>query len=376
MAKELAIKFALTDKATASLEKIAKAFDHNEKTAKEMQKSFNKACKQLSNSVKQLANSTKLLIGEFMPIGGTIAAGFTACIVKPIDDLDKKMELSGNKTIINNFKALGISIKDSNGHLKNKKILFKEITSRLKKIPDEKILGANTCYDNIYLLERGFGAFSKQVSNLLLPKLNKFVNVIIDKMSRIRTKITPISTKVTQYAPSIINIDKSSLLGFEKFHSGAKKTITLNMDMMVNSAIKLVTGYSAFANILDILEKKIHLVTKSAKKAKKLFDSMKNFFTGGNNEQRKNVTSKIIPKQVNLTSFVPGKLSLVGENGPEFVNLPRGTTVINNKETKKIVGTKDVTININIAGNMIGNNEFITDIKEILGKELKTALAV
>ena len=71
-----------------------------------------------------------------------------------------------------------------------------------------------------------------------------------------------------------------------------------------------------------------------------MFDSVKNFFTSGNKEQRKNVTSKIIPKQANLKSFTPGKLSLVGENGPEFVNLPRGTTVINNKETKKIVGTK------------------------------------
>lgn len=376
MAKELAIQFALTDKATASLEKITKAFDLNQKTARDIQKSFNNACKQLSNSVKQLANSTKLPIGELMPVGDTIAAGFTACVVKPMDDLNKKMELSGNKTTINNFKALGISIKDNNGHLKNQKVLFKEITSRLKKIPDEKILGVNTCYDNIYLLEKGLGAFSKQANNLLIPKLNWFMNVIIDKMSRIRTKITPIFTKVTQYVPSIININKSSLLYFEKFHSGTKKTITLNMDMMLNPAITLVTGYSVFANILAILEKKIRQVTKNAKKAKQVFDSMKNFFTCGNKEQRKNVTSKIIPKQANLKSFTPGKLSLVGENGSEFVNLPRGTTVINNKETKKIVGTKDVTININIAGNMIGNNEFINNIKQILGKELKTALAV
>lgn len=36
------------------------------------------------------------------------------------------------------------------------------------------------------------------------------------------------------------------------------------------------------------------------------------------------------------TNYAPGGLAIVGENGPELVNLPRGSQVFNNKETREI----------------------------------------
>jgi hypothetical protein len=39
------------------------------------------------------------------------------------------------------------------------------------------------------------------------------------------------------------------------------------------------------------------------------------------------------------TSFVPGGLSLVGESGPEIVNLPRGSQVFSNTQTRNMLGS-------------------------------------
>lgn len=43
------------------------------------------------------------------------------------------------------------------------------------------------------------------------------------------------------------------------------------------------------------------------------------------------------------TNYAPGGMAIVGENGPELVNLPRGSQVFNNKETKEI-SNRTITI--------------------------------
>jgi hypothetical protein len=50
------------------------------------------------------------------------------------------------------------------------------------------------------------------------------------------------------------------------------------------------------------------------------------------------------------TRFAPGGMALVGERGPEFVNLPRGSQVYNNNITKNMVKNSSPVINFNISG--------------------------
>jgi phage-related tail protein len=49
----------------------------------------------------------------------------------------------------------------------------------------------------------------------------------------------------------------------------------------------------------------------------------------------------------NGTNFAPGGLALVGERGPELVNLPRGSAVTPNH---KLSGSNVVNINVNVPG--------------------------
>lgn len=77
------------------------------------------------------------------------------------------------------------------------------------------------------------------------------------------------------------------------------------------------------------------------------------------------------------TSFSSGGPTLVGENGPEIKNLNKGDTITPAVETKKILqnNSKKIEVHFHIAGNLIGNMEFIQQIKNMLALELKTALA-
>lgn len=65
-----------------------------------------------------------------------------------------------------------------------------------------------------------------------------------------------------------------------------------------------------------------------------------------------------------------GGLSIVGESGPELVNLPSGSTVHSNKDSKKIVGGSSVTNNItvNVKGSMGSSDAEIRVLADKIGK--------
>lgn len=52
------------------------------------------------------------------------------------------------------------------------------------------------------------------------------------------------------------------------------------------------------------------------------------------------------------TSFAPGGLTLVGENGPELVNMPRGASVTNNRELQGLSGGAQIVINAAVANDV------------------------
>ncbi len=60
------------------------------------------------------------------------------------------------------------------------------------------------------------------------------------------------------------------------------------------------------------------------------------------------VGNQFFPKYANGTNFAPGGLSIVGERGPELVNLPRGATVTPNSELVGMMGGISTPISISI----------------------------
>ena len=79
----------------------------------------------------------------------------------------------------------------------------------------------------------------------------------------------------------------------------------------------------------------------------------------------------------NGTNYWQGGRTLVGEYGPELVDLPRGSSVNTNAQTQRELSGAGATINcpITIQGNVIGNQEFIDEVGSTISSQVQLALA-
>ena len=61
------------------------------------------------------------------------------------------------------------------------------------------------------------------------------------------------------------------------------------------------------------------------------------------------------------------------------MDLPRGTRIIPNDISEKMAenkGSQGVTVNVNIMGNMVGNQEFLNQLVNAFAQRLQVAMAV
>lgn len=106
-------------------------------------------------------------------------------------------------------------------------------------------------------------------------------------------------------------------------------------------------------------------------KVKNWADNTREKVDAKNNEKK--------PKKHALgTSFSTGGPALVGEHGPELLNLKRGDSITPAGRTQQVLNgnSRPINVKIEILGNLIGNNEFLQQFKDVLALELRTALAV
>lgn len=82
--------------------------------------------------------------------------------------------------------------------------------------------------------------------------------------------------------------------------------------------------------------------------------------------------------RANGTNYWKGGRVLVGEYGPELVDLPRGSSVNTNAQTQRELsggcGTA-VTVNMNVNGNLIGNEEMINQLGQAITNRVSLALS-
>lgn len=78
----------------------------------------------------------------------------------------------------------------------------------------------------------------------------------------------------------------------------------------------------------------------------------------------------------NGTNYFAGGRTLVGEYGPEIVDLPRGSSVKTNAQTQRELGGGGYTINcpVTISGNVVGNEEFIDQVGDAISSRVSLAL--
>lgn len=80
----------------------------------------------------------------------------------------------------------------------------------------------------------------------------------------------------------------------------------------------------------------------------------------------------------NGTNYWQGGRTIVGEYGPEIVDLPRGSSINTNAQTQReLSGGSGATISIpvTIQGNVIGNQEFVDQVGDAISNRVSLALA-
>jgi hypothetical protein len=75
------------------------------------------------------------------------------------------------------------------------------------------------------------------------------------------------------------------------------------------------------------------------------------------------------------TSSAAGGLSLVGERGPELVNMPKGAKVSTASQTAAKLGGTTVNVYLTIQGNMIGNEEYVDYVGDRIYKRVQLAMS-
>lgn len=98
------------------------------------------------------------------------------------------------------------------------------------------------------------------------------------------------------------------------------------------------------------------------------FTSSTEMYQGGNS---------IFDNNANGTNYFDGGSTLVGEYGPELVNLPRGSSIKTNAQTQRELSGGGSTFNIpvTIQGNVIGNSEFINQVGDAISSRVSLAIA-
>ena len=74
------------------------------------------------------------------------------------------------------------------------------------------------------------------------------------------------------------------------------------------------------------------------------------------------------------TSYWKGGLTRVNERGGEILNLPSGTQIIPHDVSARMAGGPQVTVNVTVAGNIIGNRQYADELGETIVQRILRAL--
>jgi len=291
-----------------------------------------------------------------------------------------------------------------NGNAKSVDELRKKFHDLGMGMSDEQVDSAVKFKDTMDTIQRSFAGLVNQIGASLLPTLQAVSDKFIENMPKIKATVTPIITAIANSIKFLIdNFDALTVVGgvvigaFVAFNviNGVITTIqTLraviqavsvaqgiwNALMLANPIGLIAVGVGALVGVVILLWKNWDKVIAALKVAFEWFKKIFKYTPLGmaingvkavsNAIQNKNG----VKKHASGTAYSQGGMALVGERGPELVNLPQGARVNTASDTQKAIGS-NIVVNVNIGGNLWGTQEFLNEMKQQLGRELAVAMA-
>jgi hypothetical protein len=211
---------------------------------------------------------------------------------------------------------------------------------------DDAVNASVVLGDTIDDVKRSFSSLTTQIGVAATPAVQKFADFILENMPEIRDKTAKALEVITNIAMFLIDNGKAVtavIIGISTAIAVLKTTIAISNLMGALDKIS-ASGHVLFAKVakwtliivgitlaITGLIMAINTLLGKGKQAAQEVDSIQQITS-----TVKQNTS--IPGYANGTDYHKGGLAIVGEKGPELVNLPRGSQVYTNEETKDMLG--------------------------------------
>ncbi len=262
--------------------------------------------------------------------------------------------------------------------------------------------------DTIDTVQRTFSAFGNQIGAEIMPIVQELADELITHLPQIKSVLTPVFQGLSNtikflidHFDGVIFVATTCLSTFMAFKaiSGVITTIkTLqtvikavslaqgvwNALMIANPIGLIATGIGLLIGGIVLLIKNWDKVTEAVKKA---IDAVKKFVgikpkanvkveaeqpeakTQNSNEKPK------VKKNAVGTSYYSGGSTRINEFGGEIVDLPQGSRIYPKDKSEKMANNStSVSINLNVAGNVIGNREFFDEMMKLMAIELRKVM--
>ena len=253
--------------------------------------------------------------------------------------------------------------------------------------------------DTIDTIQRTFEAFGNQIGAELMPTIQELADELINHLPQIKAVLTPVLQGLSntikfliEHFDGVIFVATACLSTFMAFNAingvisiiqtlqAVIKAVSVaqgvwNALMIANPIGLIATGIGLLIAGIVLLIKNWDKVTEAVKKA---VNAMKKFIGIKGKTEVKTEDGTEIKKNAVGTSFYSGGKTRINEFGGEIVDLPQGSRIIPNDISKQMAKNSGsgVTVNVNIAGNMIGNQEFLNQLTDAFARKLQVAMAV
>lgn len=133
-------------------------------------------------------------------------------------------------------------------------------------------------------------------------------------------------------------------------------------DAIVGAFDSAKDAVGSFFSWLDDKIESVPLLGQLYKGAKGIGSSFLNWLDGA---------TRIQPRGNALgTSYWRGGLTRVNERGGEIISLPNGTQIIPHDVSARMAGGTQVTVNVTVAGNVIGNRQYADELGETIVRKI------
>lgn len=249
------------------------------------------------------------------------------------------------------------------------------------------------------VLKAGIAISSISVVSDIASRVARFADVlkrdIIPAMKGVLKLIAshPIVAAIAGAVAAIIWLWKNCE-GFRNFVKKAVEVIVAAWTRIKDTAVKVKDGAIAAFNtlkttvstifnaikdaikkVMDWIEQKIEAVKKAIDAIKQAWRDLTSGSWMGANENGY-VSRSLIGEKATGTPYWKGGLTSINEGGRgEIVTLPSGTQIIPHDVSKKATGDTIINLNFTVAGNVIGNRDFMEQTGRYVTERVKAALA-